>query len=260
MTSVFFGPYTGEFGFEVGTVQGWFRHKAKEYDIVYVSSFANSKSLYTDFANFIPHTFTTRQIGWDQKAWLRGHRNHLLNMVPKDITTHILYPTEDMNNVLKHSTFIKFGINPIQEFDYLVHAKSSKKSYPYEYWKTVVSSLEGRIASIGLSSEDYVIENTYDLRDIPLAALMNYIAGSKVVIGQSSGVMHLSCHCGTDVVVWGPGSTGPERSDLRKRYVIDWNPFNVNVQYVVDNNWCPTPNTILSNIQNLKEVQNDRKL
>ena len=36
---------------------------------------------------------------------------------------------------------------------------------------------------------------------------MDIIAGAKVVVGVSSGIMHLAMACGTPVVVWGDSRT-----------------------------------------------------
>ena len=60
----FFGPWYGEFGWELLTWQAFCRKKAKEFDHVYVSSFPGMEALYKDFARFIPHRHATRALDW----------------------------------------------------------------------------------------------------------------------------------------------------------------------------------------------------
>jgi ADP-heptose:LPS heptosyltransferase len=48
-----------------------------------------------------------------------------------------------------------------------------------------------------------------------------------IVVGSSSGPMHLAAATGTPHVVWGGG-----RSQIRARYTKNWNPFKVPVDHL----------------------------
>jgi len=48
-----------------------------------------------------------------------------------------------------------------------------------------------------------------------------------MVVGSSSGPMHLAAATGTPHVVWGGG-----RKDIRTRYVDEWNPLKTPVEFV----------------------------
>jgi hypothetical protein len=50
-----------------------------------------------------------------------------------------------------------------------------------------------------------------------------------MVVGSSSGPMHLAAATGTPHVVWGGG-----RSDVRNRYLKEWNPFKTPVNHLTN--------------------------
>jgi len=238
MANAFFGPWYGELGWELMTWQAYCRAEAKKYDKVYVSSFASMEPLYWDFADeFIPHRHPTRALDWRDISSIDYD-------MPEGIDVHIephkqyKVPSQD---------FIQFGDEPMRAFACLIHArnisKGSSKNYPQELWEELAAKLPGRVASVGTAS-DLCIQGTEDLRGIPLNALANYMAGSLVVIGQSSGVMHLATLCGTSLVVWGDEKTYFGET-LEKRYKETWNPLGAQVEFIFDDKWQPPPQEVL---------------
>lgn len=246
---VFFGPWVGEFGWEVATWQAWCRRQAKKYDKVYVSSFSDMEALYKDFAIFVPHKHAKRHVVWAPREGVKY--SGVRYSVPHDVTHHVL-PIKEYRI---DGDFIKFGDDPNSEFDCLIHAgfhsRADKhvKNYPKECWKHIVTWLPGSVACIG-TKDDLYVEGTTDLRGIPLDALMNYMAGCKVLAGGSSGPICLGLLCGAPSVIWGPlGNNFGET--LQERIKKTWNPFDTEVVYISEGGWSPQPQIVLDCMQEM---------
>lgn len=241
----FFGPWIGEFGWEVATWQAWCRKQAEKYDRVYVCSFPGMGPLYADFAEFIPHSHPTRTDMWIPDVHVDYSKVDF--SVPPDVTT-VIHPIREF---IVDGDFIKFGDKPDKRFKCLIHvcnhSDPSKhyKNYPIEFWRRVVAGLPRETACIGAGSDLY-IEGTTDLRGITLDQLMNCMAGCKVVVGGSSGPMHLACFCGATIVVWAPGRKTFIGGPLETRYKKSWNPFGTKVCYIAADDWRPDPNVVLT--------------
>ena len=64
MRIAYFGPWIGEFGWELMAWQAWCRQESRKYDKSYACSFGGMEPLYQDFAEFIPHKYTFRALDW----------------------------------------------------------------------------------------------------------------------------------------------------------------------------------------------------
>ena len=79
---------------------------------------------------------------------------------------------------------------------------------------------------------------------------MDRMARAKLVVGVSSGIMHLAAACGTNIVVWGDRRTYFNET-LEQRYKITWNPFNVKVGWLTADDWQPEPKEIIKKIREM---------
>jgi hypothetical protein len=247
MANAFFGPWYGELGWELLTWQAFCRAEAKKYDKVYVSSFSSMEPLYWDFADeFIPHRHPSGALDWRDISGIDYD-------MPEGIDVHI-EPHKQYK--VPNQDFIQFGDEPMRAFVCLIHArnlsKGSSKNYPQGLWEELVAKLPGRVASVG-TANDLCVKGTEDLRGIPINALANYMAGSLVVIGQSSGVMHLAALCGTSLVVWGDGRTYFGET-LEQRYKETWNPLDAQVEFIFDDKWQPDPQEVLGAVRGLTQT------
>lgn len=219
-----FPPWFGEFGWEVMTYAPWCRAQCLDADKRgLIRSFLGMTPLYDDFADFKAHTNgETRSDTFSPKRY-RVDRIHR-----------------------------KYG-NPNPKYEILIHARGirRKAAYNYKQWADVVSSVypKNAIAAVG-SEHDQHIEGVADERGIPLQDLMDLMAGARLVVGVSSGVMHLAAACGTPVVVWGYSKTHFGET-LEKRYKETWNPHSVRVEWVTADDFQPTPNSVLMAIEKL---------
>jgi len=152
---------------------------------------------------------------------------------------------------LQPQKFIKFGqATATPQFDILCHARATKKhghgdyNWPLPNWEQLISKLERyRIGSIGTEDGAYHIPGTADLRGLKLKALCDILASSRILVGPSSGPMHLGSLCGTPHIVW----SGVKKS--KSRYEIEWNPFCTPVRMLMKWGWQPGVADILEEIE-----------
>lgn len=241
MRVAYFGPWIGEFGWELMAWQAWCRQESRKYDKSYACSFPDMAPLYSDFAEFIPHHHPARALDWRDISKVDYE-------IPEG-AEHI----KPVKTYRLGGEFIRFGEKMGDSHDILIHARnisrSSGKNYSRRYWSEIVGCLEDRyaISCIG-TTDDMWIENAADMRGFPLALLMNVMANSRLVVGQSSGVMHLASLCGTPHIVWGDSRTYFGET-LEKRYKETWNPLNTPVEYIYDDNWQPKPEHVIEAIE-----------
>jgi len=226
-----FPPWYGEFGWEIASWVPFCRKRADGYDQVVVTSFEGMGPLYADFATeFKTHGQPHRGLDY-QKLYRPG------------------------------GDYYKYGRPEEQEFffDCLIHARGipRKNSINYRRWDElleITKKMPGTFACIG-SMQDDRVGDLIDFRGLELGKLMNLISRAKMVIGVSSGLMHLSAFCGTDLVVWGDKRTYFGET-LERRYKVTWNPFNVKVGWVED--FQPEPETIAERIREIYESTTEK--
>ena len=202
-----FEPWYGEFGWEVMTWVPYLRKIAEDLPRQTAVSFKGMGYLYEDFADFEAHEVVGRSLTFLKKYRVKGK-------------------------------YFKYGTARHKK-DVLIHARGIQKSSfkNYKSWE----QFEIDAGWIGTREDQCFGE---DLRGTPLKDLADYIAGAKVVVGQSSGLMHFALMCGTPVIVW-----GDDRSyfgeKLERRYKETWNPFKTDVRWIRAN-WQPEPEEVIN--------------
>ena len=221
-----FEPWYGEFGWEVATWAPWCRKQAAGYKNVVVTSFEGMGPLYADFATEF------RSCGPAKRG---------LNYIKRYRPDGLYY---------------RYGRKEGCEyfFDGLIHARGigRKRAINYRNWDgflTARRKLPVVFACIG-TKEDSRVGDLIDCRGIGLQELMDLISRAKVVVGVSSGIMHLAAFCGTDIVTWGDRRTYFGET-LEQRYKITWNPFNVRVGWIDADDFQPQPQQI---VEKVKEI------
>ena len=100
------------------------------------------------------------------------------------------------------------------------------------------------MACIGTEDEAFKIENTTDLRGVPLKELTDIFRSSKLIVTPSSGPAHLAALCGCKQFIWSGHNN-------KKRYATDWNPFETECFYVA-NTWNPEVDFVYNEILKTK--------
>ena len=253
------GPWVGEFGWELFGWQASLRALSKDMKIVVSCAYGN-EALYEDFAeDIIPvHLKDGETSFWKRVGYEHGDMSQFMKYHGAD---RYLDPME----VCKATTsgkiqpkFIKFGTKSDDlSYDIVFHArstnkhKSGKRNWPLENWRKLAERMSGKkILSIGTVESAYHIDGTDDMRGANLGILTNILSSSKVVLGPSSGPMHLSSLCGTPHVVWTDNKTGWAMKN-RIRYETAWNPLKTKVCVLDEDNWQPSVDLVMSSLDGL---------
>ncbi len=245
MTRVAFaGPFYGELGWEIMVWQAYLRRKSHEVDFMYISTFAGMEPLYTGFhcpVEFMPHNHPGRALEWRDVSLCE-------HVVPADVTERI-DPIKKYRLDAGEGEHIRYGSPWNRDVEVLFHArgisKASFKNYPLDRWTEIAKHFP-KSASVG-TERDLHIPDTEDKRGLPLPELMDLMAGARIVVGGSSGVMHLATLCGTRQVVWGDNKTHFSES-LEARYRTTWNPFGTPVTWVESDDWKPPAQKVIDGI------------
>jgi hypothetical protein len=242
------GFYVGEFGHLLFKWQGIIRHVAKGYEHVTIGCEKPFKFCFEDFADdFLYFEDTGIEIK-SRNMWMANGRTY-------NLTNANFHPSREicLSNGKYHQDFIKWGEKiPFRDYNILIHARATKnydteyRNWPVKQWDCIVKHYKGmKIGSIGSKDGAYHIQDTDDLRDIPLKELADVMASSKILVSPSSGPVHFASLCGLAHIVW---SSVPDRGlmDNRYRYVNSWNPFNTPVTFI--DTWQPDPLMIIKEV------------
>jgi len=259
MKTLFAGPWVGELGWELFCWQGVLRHAVQsgEYNNVIISGRGINKFLYEDFCTeYIPYAPNDYQPdSFGNRAPLSDYpkpKEDCTYVGPNTCLTHYTPPGIWRPNV--GQSFIKYGNTIDTDIDILIHARCTNKvGTGYRDWsihnfETIVKQFsQYTFACIGLHHAASHINGTKDLRGIELSTLADYMASTKLILGPSSGPMHLASLCGLNHIAWGVENN-------TSRYNVDWNPHNTPVEYIVSENWNPNINTVISKMENLCQI------
>jgi len=221
-----FVPWYGELGWEIMSWVPFCRKMAIDYDRILVSSFGEMAPLYADFVTeFRPHDKTGRGLDYPKMYRVDGSYHQYGRPENAAIAQEIL-----------------------------IHARGirRKSSINYKRWPEFVKQFMAVPESIGFigSELDQYVRGCFDFRRIGLQKLMDRIAKAKIVVGVSSGIMHLAAACGTDIVVWGDSRTYFSET-LEQRYKVTWNPFDVKVGWIKADDWQPEPKEIIKKMEQM---------
>lgn len=260
------GPWIGEFGWELFTWQGFVRRISRDYDKIIVVGKRGNKFLYEDFLNeYVPIDLPPDVLS---DSWFCRDKNmriistDFVNDMIKNIEyTERLNPATvcngmflmggdgiaRFNNNFINQDFVKYKSNTINKnFDIVIHPRSKPlgvdRNWNKENWQELVNFLKKRytIAVVG-NNEAFMLDDVVDYRNSPIEDTVSLFNRTKLVVGQSSGPLHLASLCGTRHLVW-------SEEYNRNRYIKYWNPFNTPVYFYSEMGWNPTPEFIYNKI------------
>lgn len=242
----FAGPWIGEFAWEFMTWVPYLRKLSHDYDKMYISTFPGVEALYSGFhcsVEFVPHNEQHRTDNWTNG--ISG------DIFPELEITDYISPIKEYR---VEGEYVRYGSPVIKDVGVLFHARGIEKGYsknwPLIKWMELAKAFPGA-ACIG-SLHDQVVVEIEDKTHLKLPDLIDTIASAAVVIGGSSGVMHLALMCGTPIVTWGKCENFGDT--LKNRYMDTWNPFRTPVTWVGDT-WDPEPEQIMEAIRPTVKVR-----
>jgi hypothetical protein len=264
-----------EFGWELMSWQGFVRREATGYDQVVVCTTAGREALYSDFTNqFLVHNvplvrdcFEQRKI-YDKPAW-EAYRMKINKRIKalKAAGHEITILTAKKYISTDEQTFVKYGkaeraIARGDIFDIIVHARNKESHNPYyqiynwpiERWNKVVEALcehKLTVAAIGTKNDALLPIGAVDMRGIDLCRLTDMLAASRLVVGPSSGPMHLASLCGVPRFVWASKQWSSAIGAYdRERYMQKWNPFRTTCK-VIDDDPNVQPDIVIAGVLNM---------
>ena len=270
--TLFIGPYYGELGHELGFA-GMARYRArhpvadvatqelavrlrqpvdepKAYGKVIVCTRPARHALYADFATeFQPHSIECEGVIASATSATAPSPKLVARYVPSDAQR--VAPAEYRGG--RDAVWHKYGRRAAAYADAVViHARNRphcrERNWPQRNWNMLARWMfrEGvakRIICVGLRARALSVEGALDLRDAPMATMMDALASARWAIGPSSGPLHLAQHCGCPVLVW-CGGPAPERNRTRKRYLAEWNPFKTFAHAHCFGSWQPSVDVV----------------
>lgn len=258
MKSLYAGPWVGEFGWELFCWQGHLRHKSKGFDQCFVACKRGHEVLYKDFAQTFPLEVSCEEADmWDCKGYQPPkfeqifkrslNKNDVYYPSKKAVLrydhTHRL-DNEPIFARFKEQEFVLYGERRKSDYEIIIHARnkqnkvnagmnSNYRNWSKDKWKQLVKSIgPDKVACIGTKKGSLYVGGK-DLRGISLKKLCDILANAKVIVGPSSGPIHLASLCKCPQITW----YGSPYKNNEIRYMCDWNPFKVNVEVFEDEQW-----------------------
>ncbi|MBC8409398.1 MAG: hypothetical protein H8E12_11860 [Rhodobacteraceae bacterium] len=269
---VIFGPWVGEFGWELFAWQGYIRQIAKSFDFVVVIGRPGNNFLYVDFSDiFIPfnppagiadsHQNSTFDVGsFNIQQFMQSTIDndilikHNWSYLPPTKIGHPPYDSwrasiniSPFGEICPDYHFLRSPSN-FRSIDIIIHARSRSireiDNWDINNWNILVEAIQSKsmsIASIGTNEQSKHIDGTIDMRNISIDKTVGLLNSAKCIVGSSSGPMHLAALSGCPQVVW----TSNYKQNY-SRYRNTWNPFNI--KSIMIPNKIPTTSEVLDAI------------
>lgn len=253
------GPWVGELGWELMGWQGYVRKLRERYQRTIVISYPNREFLYEQ-CEFFPHDLQLQNSGF------------AYGKLPMDDARALVKHCADQLSINSYDSFFPFQLNKItrlliggqkfvklrptfvtsDKFDVAFHFRNllrpedgDEKNYPQQAAAAIVNDCVQRglrICHIGDPRMSHNLDGCEDRRSVDLNETVATICSSRIVVGGSSGPMHLAHLCDVPIIVWAASSI------ILERYFGDWNPFGTRTFVTSDTTWKPNQDSVLSTV------------
>lgn len=271
---IIFGPWVGEFGWELFAWHGHCRAISKLYDFTIVISRTGNSYLYSDFCNlylpfdppvngvpdshmnsevqdfnvqdFLRATVSVDILGSHEWSWVAPQK---IGNPPYD-HWQAPVPVVGVGDVIPQYRLLRGKIDKCSVVDVVLHARHREireiDNWQIEKWNEVVCSLGSDIsvACIGRKSDSVLIEGAIDCRDKDLGFVVGLFRYASCAVGSSSGPLHLATLSGCPQVWW---TSNPKQNFARYKHT--WNPFDIDTCMLdgVD----PNPHDVIEKIRSM---------
>lgn len=256
-STLFAGPWLGEFGWELLCWQGFVRKLSRRYERTLVYCPAGREALYADFADtVIPHAFkgTSETDRMLEKGVMREALASARALMPAG-ADH-LRPLGFQP--LHRQEFIAYGRRrPELAVDILFHPRGRSfgayRNWDDAKWRDLIGRLAAaghRLGCLGMRAATAEVAGPFaDHRDKPLAETLDIIASARLVIGPSSGPMHLASLCRTPHLVWTDRGRHARGHTNRRKYESWWNPLGTPAMVIDEHGFDPPVETIALEVE-----------
>jgi len=249
-----------EFGWLVARFIPRLRSYSSKFEKTIVVCEPGTEYLFHDITDiFEPFHFKGRSERWLYEARQPNIKKRIMDKYPGAVK---FLPSE---KTCMHGSRIykKYGEKLERSlWDIVIHARSENKyrsdnrNWPIKKWDKLMSMFTSRkVACIGSKTGSIHIKGATDLRGINMKPLCDLLSNSKVVIGPSSGPMHLASFCGANHVVWTDNKYQKViKANNRKRYEKLWNPLKTPVTVIDEYGWNPPVKVVAQRISKILEA------
>lgn len=274
-TGIIFGPWVGEFGWELFSWQAHCRAISRKYDFCIVISRPGNSYLYSDFCDlYVPYdpdpsgvsdSHTNSAVtDFSVQEFLKvtvPHttlEEHEWHWVPPTKIGHPPYDhwraSVDVPNagaVIPEYKLYR-GTAAEEPADILIHARHRKirevDNWKKEKWEYVVNELNKKytVACIGHNTSSVLVKGAVDYRGRDLRFVTGLMRTATCIVGPSSGPLHLASLSGCPQVWW---TSNPNQN--YSRYTSTWNPFGIKSIMVDGEN--PTPDSVIHAIESIRD-------
>lgn len=275
MTPLLAGPWAGEFGYELMFWIPMLKAVSNNFEAVTVIVPRGHEVLYQHVTqSIITHGIDLGESRWkanagDAKFWFgewegladRRVLDELALQVQDRVTSSVvLEPIPELFNI--PGEYVRYGEERPRE-GIALHCRRAGhgRDWPDEYFDALAADLNasGITPKIIGTLSDYlpkgasVVDKREDVAD-DIGKTIGHICSSSMVVGASSGVMHLASLCRIPHLVWGDeGFPIPEIGTSRQAYESRWNPFVTRVKYI-PGGWFPEVATVLKAVLMMQEA------
>lgn len=250
------GPAIGEFGWMLMAYNPYARYAAKKfgYERVVACVPRGTEHIW-EFATDFEYVSVPNRAD----RWLIKDGRQI--KIPKEILRK--YPHADSivpnekNCTTPKREYVKFCGKDHFPHAIAIHARATKKynqsdrNWPVKKFEKIVEIFSNfQICSVG--TDAHHIPGTHDKRNLPLQDLCGLLNNTRVLIGPSSGPMHLAQLCGTPIIVWThTKKEGAIGATNRRRYEDLWNPFKSRVVVIDKYGWSPSVRVVAKEIREI---------
>ena len=255
--TLFAGPWLGEFGWELLCWQGFVRKVSRNYETTIVYCPAGREALYADFATrIIPHTFkgtseTDRMKEPEVMAQALASARALIPTGANHLTPLGFQP-------LDRQEFHAYGRRtPGLETDILFHPRGrtfgAYRNWDKDKWQELIGRLAAagyRLGCLGVRSATADVSGPFaEHRDKPLDQTLDIIASARLVLGPSSGPMHLASLCRTPHLVWTDTGRHARGHTNRYKYESWWNPLKTEALVLDEHGFDPPVDAVMAEVE-----------
>ena len=240
--------------------QGYLRKASTAYDIT-VCGRSDHAILYSDFCKgYIPCDLNILDSDCHSGRCIDPNYQRL-----EEALDSFNLPRFKSNGLIPqlNQTFVRYGGECSKRLrSVVVHARNRQKraeaSYSSECWDALVAMILNMDINVyAIGTEAYVPTGASNYVCVPLETTIDMMSRTSLVIGPSSGPMHLASLCGTPHVVWTDNKYySAIRATNRERYERIWNPLGTECEVIDDQGWQPDPQYIFDRIlPRLEKIQ-----
>ena len=241
------GPdYGMEMGWRLMRWQAKIRWQSEVYDHTFIITSPEMEYIYQDFAKPIKNIAT---IGLKPNMWRFDGAD-----------VDYIQPNKKYCCYNGNEKFLQYGVREPEKDFVIIHPrkKDDGREWSIEKWNEYISIMLEKgidISVVGTKQDTHEIGNKtlrtggslYNCVGMPLEFVVQNMGVATMIVGPSSGPMHLAslCKCPqlvwTDKKIWNLGicTVGICKGTNRDRYETMWNPFKTSVRVCDNHGWNP---------------------